>query len=230
VDYGLRSRVAIVTGSSSGIGRAIAEAFAAERARVVVTCYEGADRGHAVAASIRDAAGEAFAPPFEALPGDEWRPLLRANVEGVYASIQSVLPSMRAQRWGRIVTISAAAADGMRGGWYSAAKAALHGLTRSLDREVGADGIPANVVMPGLTLSERALNLVPDQTRATAADHTPIGRLLRPADVAAAVTFLASEANTAITGEVIRASGGYVTPHVRLPSGAAVQPATEVLR
>jgi 3-oxoacyl-[acyl-carrier protein] reductase len=260
VDYGLRRRVAIVTGSSSGIGRATAEALAAEGARVVITYCRGAERGEALAASLRAAGGDAFAahldlsapdsiarvtqttlvrwgridilvnnavkwpghlirqaPPFEALPGDEWRPFLRANIEGVFATIQSVLPAMRAQHWGRIVTVSAvAAADGMRGaGSYSAAKAALHGLTRSLAREVGVDGILANVVMPGLTLSDRAMTLVPDHVRQTAADHTPIGHLLRPADVARAVVFLASAANTAITGEVIRTSGGYLTPHER---------------
>jgi 3-oxoacyl-[acyl-carrier protein] reductase len=155
------------------------------------------------------------APPFEQLSPERWQFVVRANLEGAYTAIQTVLPSMRSGQWGRVVNISAVvAADGVAGSaWYAAAKSALHGLTRSLSKEVGTDGILVNAVMPGLTMSDRTLAMVPEALRQTYALATPIGRLLDATEVAATVVFLASTANTAITGEIIRASGGFITPH-----------------
>jgi len=258
VNLGLERRVAVVTGSTRGIGRAAAEAFAREGALVAVTYCHDEERADAVAAAICAGGGEAMtafldlgshasileaidrilarygridvlvnnavrwsehrvaeAPPFERLPPEQWRDLLRSNIEGVYATIQAALPSMRERRWGRIVNVSAVlAADGMRGAaWYATAKAALHGLTRSLAKEVGIDGILANVVMPGLTITEHTLEVIPAQVMDENRQGSPLGRLLLPGDIASTVVYLASAANTAITGEVIRASGGAITPH-----------------
>lgn len=94
--------------------------------------------------------------PFEEIPPPEWRDLLRGNLEGAHLLIQAVLPSMRRQHWGRIVNVSSVvAADGYPGAaTYGAAKAALHGLTRTLAKELAPEGILTNVVMPGLTLTE----------------------------------------------------------------------------
>lgn len=253
MDLGLEGRVALITGSSRGIGRATALAFGREGARVVITYRNDRDRAESVAADIRDAGGEALvvhydlasddamraavdatlarweridilvnnavawgsrkpqdAPPFEQLPPDEWRPLLRANLEGAFRTIQLVAPTMRARRWGRIANISSGiAVDGLpRSGWYAPAKAALHGLTRSLARELGPDGILVNVVMPGFTLTEGNLARFPAAVREHLAAGSPIRRLLPPEEVAPTIVFLCSAANTAVTGEIIRASGG----------------------
>lgn len=89
-----------------------------------------------------------------------------------------------------------------------AAKASLHGLTRTLMKELGPDGILTNVVMPGLTLTERNANVLPDALREELEQESPIRRLLPPEEVAPTIVFLCSAANTAVTGEVIRASGG----------------------
>jgi 3-oxoacyl-[acyl-carrier protein] reductase len=150
------------------------------------------------------------APPFEEVEPDYWRPLLEANVEGPYAAIQAVLPAMRARSWGRIVNVSSGiAVDGLPGaGPYAAAKAALHGLTRTLAKELGPAGILTNVVMPGLTLTERTLERLPATLREQIAQGSPIRRLLPPEEVVPTIVFLASAANTAVTGEIIRASGG----------------------
>jgi 3-oxoacyl-[acyl-carrier protein] reductase len=150
------------------------------------------------------------AQPFEAVPAEEWRATLRANTEGTYAAIQAVLPAMRAQGWGRIVNISSGIAiDGRPGaGPYGAAKAALHGLTRTLAKELGPAGILVNVVMPGVTLTERISAALPAALREKVEQATPIRRLLPPEEVAPIVVFLCSAANTALTGEFIRASGG----------------------
>jgi 3-oxoacyl-[acyl-carrier protein] reductase len=149
-------------------------------------------------------------PPFERIPIDEWRNLLRANVEGAYTAIQAVLPSMRERSWGRIVNVSSGiAVDGLAGaGPYAAAKAALHGLTRTLAKEVGPNGILVNVVMPGFTLTERNLERIPAAIRERAAEASPIRRLLGPQEVVPVLVFLSSAVNTAVTGEIIRASGG----------------------
>jgi 3-oxoacyl-[acyl-carrier protein] reductase len=149
-------------------------------------------------------------PRFEELPDEEWRSLLRANLEGPYTAIQAVLPSMRASGWGRIVNVSSGiAVDGMPGaGPYASAKAALHGLTRTLCKELGPAGILVNVVMPGLTLTERNAGRIPPERRAEFERSSPIRRILPPEEVVPTIVFLSSAANTAVTGEIVRASGG----------------------
>lgn len=150
------------------------------------------------------------APLFEAVEPAKWRRVIQDNVEGTYTAIQAVLPAMRRQRWGRIVNISSTVAvDGMAGAApYASAKAALHGLTRTLALELARENILSNVVMPGLTLTEANLERIPVAVRDELGAAGPLGRLLAPAEVAAAIVFLASAANTALVGEIVRASGG----------------------
>ena len=117
---------------------------------------------------------------------------------------------MKRAAWGRIVNVSSVAVDeGLPGAaWYGAAKSALHGFTRSLSQEVGRHGILCNVVMPGLTRTERVIATMSDAVLDDHARRIAIGRVLDPEDVAGAILFLCSQANVGITGEVIRVSGG----------------------
>jgi 3-oxoacyl-[acyl-carrier protein] reductase len=251
MDLGLKGRVVLVTGSSRGIGRAAAEIFGREGARVVVTYHSQRERGEAVAAGIRERGGEAmvtaldissdhsirdavaaviarwgkidilvnnaihgaervvFQSSFEDVPAEHWRDLLRGNFEGAHVAIQAVLPYMRRQRWGRIVNISSAvAADGYVGGaTYGAAKAALHGLTRSLAKELAPEGILTNVVMPALTLTENVRQSMPEIVEQVA-KVSPIRHVPSPEEVASVIVFVASAVNTTINGDVIRVSGG----------------------
>jgi 3-oxoacyl-[acyl-carrier protein] reductase len=149
-------------------------------------------------------------PPFESIAIDEWTGLFRANSEGAYTAIQAVLPAMRERTFGRIVNVSSGiAVDGMAGaGPYAAAKAALHGLTRTLSKELGPAGILVNVVMPGFTLTEKNLERIPPAIRQRVADGSPIRRILPPEEVVPTIVFLGSALNTAVTGEIVRASGG----------------------
>jgi NAD(P)-dependent dehydrogenase (short-subunit alcohol dehydrogenase family) len=149
-------------------------------------------------------------PPFEEVAPDRWRVVIRALLEGVYLTTQAVLPDMRAQRWGRIVNISSNLAEDGRPGMaaYTSAKAGLHGLTQTLALEMGPFNILTNVVMPGLTLSERAMHDTPINVREQVARITPTRRLTMPEDVAALILFLGSAANRQINGERIRVSGG----------------------
>jgi len=151
----------------------------------------------------------------EDMPLDEWQRVFRGNLEGAYAAIQVALPPMRAQKWGRIVNVSSGVAlDGVTGqGPYGAAKSALHGLTAIVSREAGADNVLANVVVPGITITERIAKHVTPELHAARAAGYPIKRLLAPDEVAPTVVFLCSGANTAVTGEIVRASGGRPYPY-----------------
>ena len=150
------------------------------------------------------------APPFEELAAESWQPFLRTNVDGPYAVAQAVVPAMRAQGFGRIVMVSGTSGvDGQPGAAALAtAKSALHGLVRTLTKELGPAGILVNAVLPSTTLTEHIEALLPAAAR-TAREHaSPIRRLLGPADVVPTIAFLGSPANTGVTGELIRVSGG----------------------
>lgn len=147
--------------------------------------------------------------PFEEAPLSRWESMLDLNLTGVYLTIRQVVPSMRAQHWGRIVTLSSDPAFPGAGA-YAAAKAGLHGLTRVLAHELGPAGILANVVVPGFTLTERNLQNMPQHLRDLAAQQTPTGRLSTPEDVAPTIVFLGSAANSQITGVLVHTSGGVI--------------------
>ncbi|GIH03904.1 beta-ketoacyl-ACP reductase [Rhizocola hellebori] len=148
--------------------------------------------------------------PFEAAPEDYWLPVLRDNIEGTLRLTRAVAPILRQRRWGRVVHVSSSVAeDGMPGGeYYGAAKAALHGFSKSAAIGLGGTGdILSNVVMPGLTRTDRNSQItdaVGEHYRAL----TPIGRLLDASEVANTIVYLGSAANTGITGQVIRVTGG----------------------
>ncbi|GGM60982.1 beta-ketoacyl-ACP reductase [Thermopolyspora flexuosa] len=149
------------------------------------------------------------AASFEAVPDAAWQDMLRANVEGAVRLSRLVAPVMRERRWGRLIHLSSTLArDGMAGAeYYGAAKAALHGFSRSAASSLGRDGdILSNVVMLGLTRTETNVHVTEAE-----GDHfaalSALGRLATAAEVAATVVFLASAANTAITGEVIVTGG-----------------------
>ncbi|MBV8718771.1 MAG: SDR family oxidoreductase [Chloroflexi bacterium] len=146
----------------------------------------------------------------ESTSAEAWQVQLRANVEGSACVVQAVLPAMRAAGWGRIVLVSSGAAeDGAPGlEHYAAAKAALHGISRSLARSVGPAGILVNTVMPSFVATERHRHSIPPQVFERIAAQTPTRRLATEEDVAQLVAFLVSDANRAITGSEVRVSGG----------------------
>jgi 3-oxoacyl-[acyl-carrier protein] reductase len=148
--------------------------------------------------------------PFEDVADDGWVPALRANIEGALRLSRAVAPVMRERRWGRMVHISSSlATDGWAGAeYYGTAKAALHGFSRSAAFGLGRDGdILTNVVMPGLTRTDTNTEIV-EAMGDTFSARAPIGRLLDATEVAAAVVYLGSAANTGITGQVIPVTGG----------------------
>ena len=144
---------------------------------------------------------------------DAWRKLLAVNLEAVFATTHAALPAMQAASYGRIVNVSSEAGRlGSRGGAvYAAAKGGVIAFTRSIARENGRKGITANVVAPGpidtpmvhAAVEKGGQKLLEAMTGATLA-----GRLGTPAEVAAAVAFLASDEAAFITGECLGVSGG----------------------
>ncbi|QGH35507.1 SDR family oxidoreductase [Gracilibacillus salitolerans] len=147
---------------------------------------------------------------FEDVEPEQWQSMIRSTLEGAYQTIQASLPAMRDSRWGRIINISSSIADeGLPGaGAYAAGKAGVHGLTRTLSVELADAGILSNCVIPGMTLTERAKRVLPNNIREEIANQTPTKRLTTPEEVANLVLFLGSEANGHINGELIRVSGG----------------------
>jgi NAD(P)-dependent dehydrogenase (short-subunit alcohol dehydrogenase family) len=143
--------------------------------------------------------------PFEQVPATEWTAALHANLVGNVVLAQAVLPGMREKRFGRIVLVSSGVAEeGVPGtGPYGSAKMALHGLVRNLAWSGGGDGILANVVAAGLTVTERERPFPEEALHAVAA-RTPSRRLSTAEDVAALLLFLGSAANRNVTGEIVR--------------------------
>jgi len=139
-----------------------------------------------------------------------WHRLFAVNVDGAYHTIQAVLPHMLHVKHGSIVNISSI--WGLRGASceaaYSATKAAVIGLTRSLALELAPSGIRVNCVAPGVIRTDMVEALGPE-TAAMLEEQSPMGRLGTPEDVAAAVAFLAGEGASFITGQVLAADGGF---------------------
>jgi 3-oxoacyl-[acyl-carrier protein] reductase len=140
---------------------------------------------------------------------EDWDAVIQTNLASVFRLSKAVLRGMMKSRKGRIISI--ASIVGLTGNAgqanYAAAKAGMIGFTKSLAREVGSRGITANVIAPGFidTDMTRSLN---DAQRASLSAQVPLGRLGQPADIAAAVAFLASAEAAYITGETLHVNGG----------------------
>ncbi|MBC6462150.1 SDR family NAD(P)-dependent oxidoreductase [Actinomadura sp. HBU206391] len=146
---------------------------------------------------------------FETAPPERMRRSLRANLEGPYLLARALTGQMRAQGWGRIIHVSTGlAVDGFAGSApYTTPKSGLHGLTRTMSRELARAGVLTNVVMAGFVVGDRSLpEAMIDQAKAAAAT----GRLTEAEEVAALIVYLGSAANGHVTGELIRADGHFL--------------------
>ena len=242
----LKDRVALVTGSTRGIGRAIAEMLAAAGAAVAVTGRDQA-RADAVAAELAATHGvtargyacdvgevaqctalvESVERDFGRLDilvnnagltrdnlimrlkDEDWDTVINANLRGAFATCRAASRGMMKRRSGRIINL--ASVVGIMGNKgqvnYAASKAGLIGLTKSLARELGSRGVAANVVAPGYIDTDMTAAM-PAEAKAALSSSIPLERLGTPADIAAMVTFLASEQAGYITGQVFVVDGG----------------------
>lgn len=226
-------RTAIVTGSSSGIGQAIAERLLADGwqvlgfdiapARIVQAGFRAvavdlAD-GAATEAAAREAgtvqgfvhaAGVLRVGALGALQPDDGALMWRLHVDALTRLANVIVPAMAERGEGRVVLVGSRVAQGKAGrSLYAASKAALVALARSWAAEVVARGVTVNVVSPAAT--ETAM-LADPARRTEAPVLPPIGRLIQPGEIAALVSYLLSPAAAAITGQDIAICGGSSLP------------------
>jgi 3-oxoacyl-[acyl-carrier protein] reductase len=139
----------------------------------------------------------------------DWDLVLNINLSGAFRCSQAVLPGMMRNRWGRIINISSvvgqAGAIGQSN--YSASKAGLIGMTKSLAQEMASRGITVNAVAPGYIETDMT-KVLPDDVKAKILAQVPLGRIGQPEDIAQTVKFLASEEAGYITGQVLAVNGG----------------------
>lgn len=143
---------------------------------------------------------------------EEWQAQIDYTVKAAFLCCQAVLPGMRAQRWGRLISISTIGIHqpALTYHGYTAAKTAMLGFTRNLALEVGPDNITVNIVSPGLTLTAEVLARLTPEARERHEQRIPLRRVGTVEDTANAALFLASELGSFITGVYLPVCGGQV--------------------
>ncbi|GAB6173409.1 SDR family oxidoreductase [Paradesulfitobacterium aromaticivorans] len=243
----LENRVALITGASRGIGKAIAIEYAREGAKIAVTYHKNQSKAEEVLRFIRSMGGEAILipllvenrnsvkdavkmvldqwnridilvnnaavleqKPFTEISDEEWDRILRVNLKGAFICCQEIAPIMESRGWGRIINI--ASIGGQWGGnlavHYSASKAGLISLTRSLARIYSPKGITTNAISPGLVLTDMSSGELLTEEGRKKASAIPLGRTADPTEIARTAVFLASEDASYITGQTVNVNGG----------------------
>jgi NAD(P)-dependent dehydrogenase (short-subunit alcohol dehydrogenase family) len=148
--------------------------------------------------------------PFDQIPLDEWETVLKVNVTGPFLCCRAVVPAMRRARWGRIVNMASGAVTLGRPNYlhYITSKAALEGMTRSLARELGPDGITVNAILPGATFTEIERKTVNPEQKQRIVAMQCIQRPEVPDDLVGTVLFLSSDASAFLTGQALTVDGG----------------------
>jgi 3-oxoacyl-[acyl-carrier protein] reductase len=233
----LEGKLAVVTGASRGIGRAIAFELAQAGAQVVVGYRSGAAEAETVAAEIGGRAvqgdvadaGQAARLIEEAgevdilvnnagltrdgliarMSDEDWRTVLDTNLNGVFHTCRAAARGMMRRRSGSIVNLTSVVGIHGNPGQtnYAASKAGIIGFTKSLARELASRGVRANAVAPGY-IQTALTEVLPEEVQQAILANTPLARLGTPEDIAGAVRFLCSDQASFVTGEVLLVDGG----------------------
>lgn len=233
MDLGLKGRVALVCGGTRGIGRAVATLLEREGAKVAINGRKNAPfpadvsvPEQAVGLVQRVAkefgrldilfcnAGGPPAAAFKDQPADAWQRAIELNLLSTINLARTAVPIMQKARWGRIICLVSIAAKQPLPGLIlsTTARAGVLGFAKALSDEVATDGITVNCINPGFIATERVEELQkakPDMMKQMVA-QIPMKRIGTPDELAAAVTFLASEPASYITGTALQVDGGFI--------------------
>jgi len=240
----IKGRVALITGSASGMGRGTAEVMAQHGVKIVINDV-AQSKVDEVVKGIREAGGEAIGvvaditnkaevaamfkqvvdtygridilvnnagiardKAFLKMTEEDWDKVLEVDLKGIFLCSQEAVKYMREQAYGRIVNISSRAWLGGPGqANYSAAKAGVVGLTRTLALELGKRGITVNCIPPGL-IETPLWQSAPEEVKERLLKAQPMGRIGSPHDIARAVMFFASDEAGYINGQTLYVCGG----------------------
>jgi NAD(P)-dependent dehydrogenase (short-subunit alcohol dehydrogenase family) len=152
--------------------------------------------------------------PFDQIPLAEWERVLRVNITGPFLCAQAIVPLMRKNKWGRIINMASGAVTLGRPNYlhYIASKAALAGMTHSMARELGPDGITVNAILPGATYTEIPRKTVTPEQKERIIAMQSIPRAQVPDDLLGVALFLASDASVFMTGQELTVDGGATHP------------------
>jgi len=236
---GLEGKKVLVTGGTRGIGEAVAREFLSEGAMVVITgrleregwwTHEAkcSQRGcdFSDSAQVKSFCSDITSQEFDILVNnsgafysaviskideDEWDKVMAVNLRAPMLLMKAASAAMEQKTWGRIINIGSIAGMVSRStlATYSASKAGLGGLTRAAALDLASQGILVNYVCPAYTETDMLANL-DDADRNALLRKVPLGRFAQPADIAAAVVFLASDRNQFITGQSLVIDGGVI--------------------
>ena len=213
-------RRALVTGAARGIGAAVASRLASEGVEVVTL-----DRDPGCEITL-DVARDPFPPlndidvcvanagitttiaAAHKMTAEQWQRDIDVNLTGAFRTVQACIGGMRERGWGRVIVISSMAAIGGLPGQvaYAASKAGQLGMVRTLASENAARGVTVNAILPGMVATEQVLAM-PGEVRERVLRALPAGRMIEPAEIAAAVAFLAGAEAGQISGQAIAVDG-----------------------
>ena len=247
----LENMVALVTGGSRGIGRAICKRLASMGALVGINYVANPSAAEETLAQIEAAGGKGFTVRFDVadttaaqeaikeiisthgqidilvnnagitrdglmarMKEDDWDSVLDTNLKGAFCCSKAVMRPMMKKRWGRIINVSSVVGFTGNGGQvnYSAAKAGLVGLTKSMARELAGRNVTCNCVAPGFIGTDMTDGL-PEDVQEALKTQIPMGAMGTPEDVAGAVAFLASADSNYVTGQTLHVNGGMYMGH-----------------
>ncbi len=247
----LDNMIALVTGGSRGIGRAICLKLASMGATVGINYVANPKAAEETLAQVDAAGGKGFLARFDVadseavlagikdildahgqidilvnnagitrdglmarMKEDDWDSVLNTNLKGAFLCSKAVMRTMMKKRWGRIINISSVVGFVGNSGQvnYAAAKAGMIGLTKSMARELAGRNITVNGVAPGYIVTDMTDGLS-EEVQEALKGQIPMGVLGKPADVAAAVGFLASPDSQYMTGQTLHVNGGMYMGH-----------------